>query len=736
MEYPWGVVKNLFWAVLAISMGAIYASLAFAGPDFVLRTLSSRPDMVSGEDALVELNGPIPSAGAVTLDGRNVTALFHATADGKGQVALVDRLRLGKNSIELRINGGVKTRLEIVDHPLEGPLLAGPHQQPFICQTEVNGLGSAHDSNCRAKTLVTYFYKSTDPSPEQISKVEGTGTRANVNLQFIPAGFKPYDLTGPMPEDLAQTVTSDGRTVKYIIRREIGTINRAVYEIEFLHQPGSPLSTPWSGPVAGWNGRLVYNFGEGCSAGYRQGTLGAGELTKQALLAVGYARVTSTLNGFGNNCNDRVSAETLSMVKEYFIKHFGSPVHTIGEGASGGAVQLYLIAQNYPGLLDGILPTNSFPDIVTIAESGGDCALLARALNKSEVNWTEAQKTSVSGFATWQTCRNWSIDSVPFADPRKCSDTLPKPLVFDRISNPAGARCDVYDNEISVFGRNPRTGVAYRPMDNVGVQYGLIAFNRGVIDAEQFIELNRRIGGYDVDGNIVSARTEAEPEAIRLAYDRGLVLTGGGGLSDVPIIDSNLWYSDDLADVHDHFRSLVSRARLMAANGRADNQVILVYPPPNIFPFYSPSFVGDYFQKIGERGRDLVIKMDQWLDRIAADGTASALSRSIARNKPADLVDSCIATDGERIVESVRYEGTGRCSQIYPPHGDPRLAAGAPLTDDVLKCSLKPVSASDYVRPLSADQLERLRTIFPSGVCDYRQSGVEQKRSLSTWQRF
>ena len=45
----------------------------------------------------------------------------------------------------------------------------------------------------------------------------------------------------------------------------------------------------------------------------------------------------------------------MMMVKERFIERFGVPDHTIGWGASGGSVQQHLIAQNYPGLLDGTI---------------------------------------------------------------------------------------------------------------------------------------------------------------------------------------------------------------------------------------------------------------------------------------------------------------------------------------------------------------------------------------------
>ena len=49
------------------------------------------------------------------------------------------------------------------------------------------------------------------------------------------------------------------------------------------------------------------------------------------------------------------------------------------------------------------------------------------------------------------------------------------------MKNPTGARCDVYDHAVNVWGKDPKTGFARRPLDNVGIQYGLGALNSGVI---------------------------------------------------------------------------------------------------------------------------------------------------------------------------------------------------------------------------------------------------------------
>jgi hypothetical protein len=701
-----------------------------AGQDFRLRTLSSRPDVISGGDVLVEADVPAQSAWKVSLDGRDVTKLFHPFAASGKAVALLSGLKQGRNVLTLHIKGEGESKLELLNHPLIGPIFSGPHQNPFICQTVENGLGPALDADCSAKSVVQYYYKSTASVAPMTPISEIAGKPDKYGL-----GFKPYPLDMPPPSDVAQTVTSGGATVPYIVRREIGTINRAVYDIRFLHQPGRPLPSPWMPPTPEWNGRLMYEFPGGCAAGYRQGVL-ASSLGENPMIARGYAYVTSTLNNPGTDCNDRISAETLSMVKEHFIKTYGVPVHTIGEGASGGTMELHLIAQNYPGLLDGIIVIASFPDLTTYAPEYTDCALLERALGTSKLQWAQAQKTAISGFATWHTCSGLSrfLSGVwPILDPTRCDEAVPRERVYDRLKNPHGVRCTIYDNEINVFGRDPRNGFARRPLDNVGVQYGLVAFNHLQINAQQFVDLNERTGGFDDDGNIVTARTQADPETVRLAYQRGLVLTGGGGLDGTPVIDWHS-YTDDLVDHHDHARAFLTRTRLIAANGNAENQVILMSPRPDYLALLIPGRESEVTAQEQEAG--IVMEMDRWLDKVEADSTTGTRAAKIYRDRPKGLSDSCVATDGELIVEPASYNGPGRCNQMYPAHGDPRIAAGSPLSNDVLKCALKPLNEADYAQPLNADELHRLQAVFPGGVCDYSRPGVGQDRTTLTWQKF
>jgi hypothetical protein len=705
--------RALFCAAALTILFGTYAAAATRGVE--IRVLSGRPDMVTGGDALVETAAA--DKFSATLNGQDVTKSFRPGKTAGTLVARLEGLRTGKNALEIKSSKGSAT-LELTNYPIAGPVFSGPHQKPFVCQTEQAGLGAPLDDDCAAKTVVTYVYKSTEPVATGAGRGRGAQTPG-----APPAGFKPFDPSGPRPSDLAQTTTSDGKTVDYIVRRERGTINRAIYEITILHDPSKPAPDPWTS-ASGWNGRLVYSFGGGCAAGYRQGLPGGA--INDELLKSGYAVAASSLNVFGNNCDDVISSETAMMVKEHFIEEFGVPVHTIGTGGSGGAIQQYMMAQNYPGLLDGLMPQISFSDN-SIYDGVIDCIALDHAFNSTKASFNDDQKAIISGFASFKTCTDsWMSRGAPTALANNqikavaCNPIIPKTLAFDPVSNPSGARCDYFDDMVNVYGKDPKTGAARRPLDNTGVQYGLAAFNAKQINFEQFVELNEVIGGHDVDGNLVPARDVADPVALKIAYQSGRINTGGGSLGTVPILDTRNYLDMD-ANLHDRFRSMVTRARLKAANGSADNMVTLMFPSKGTPPL---------------RAGELLASMNQWLDNVDKDKSNSSLAVKVARDKPADLKDACWTSEGEKIVEPLTYNAKGRCNDLYPAHADARIAAGAPLTDDILKCSLKPVDAKDYAQPLAPDQLAKLKTVFPQGVCDFKRPGIAQQRVDGTWHRY
>ncbi len=87
--------------------------------------------------------------------------------------------------------------------------------------------------------------------------------------------------------------------------------------------------------------------------------------------------------------------------------------------------------------------------------------------------------------------------------------------------------------------------------------------------------------------------------------------------------------------------------------------------------------------------------MNKWLDSIAAD-PAPLSTDKVVKHKPADAVDACWDATGKKIVEKATFDGKGKCNTLYPVHSEPRMIAGAGLTNDVLKCQLKQIDYAEY----------------------------------------
>src|SRR6266704_2898246 len=81
-------------------------------------------------------------------------------------------------------------------------------------------------------------------------------------------------------------------------------------------------------------------------------------------------------------------AETVLMMKEKIIESFGEIKFTMGDGCSGGSINQLTTASIYPGLLDGIQPSCTYPDAETTGIEVGDCALLVHAYNSDKWNAT------------------------------------------------------------------------------------------------------------------------------------------------------------------------------------------------------------------------------------------------------------------------------------------------------------------------------------------------------------
>jgi hypothetical protein len=685
------------------------------GPQGIsITTLSTRADLVTGGDVLVEMALP-PHAQQprVTLNGRDVSQLFH-----EARPVLLTGLPLGKSVLHAfgKPLGVPDATLELTNYPITDPVISGPHQTPFVCQTDTfklpdgSTLGPATDANCSAPTKVQYVY--------------------------LPKGakdLKPLADPTAIPADAARTTTTAGKSVPFVVRVETGTMNRGIYQNLVLHDPANdPAPTPFTPPPA-WNRRLIAIHGVGCPSGwYRQGgVMGVNPLTGAQLtrLGEGYAIFTNTLNHPTNSCNAFLAGETTMMGKEHFIEEFGVPAFTVSMGTSGGAYTSLQIADEFPGLFDGILINATFPDALSIALAGMDAHLLANYFSTIDANsFTPAQTVAMSGYQGMKAfldAANQSQRTDPIANrqdidgykPAVWNDAMPSPLKYDVGTNPHGARPTVFDASINLYGADPKTGFALRPFDNVGVQYGLAALRAGTITPAQFLDLNEKIGGFDQDANPVASRSVGDVAAIKRAYQGGVTLGGGGGLASIPVFDDGA-YNDERGYHYQWFHFAI-RERIAKQNGNADNHVMWRGPVQAEAAW--PVFI-------------------QWVANFKADTSTASPHDKAVNARVGAAVDGCWMVEEGKPKTFVPEPQTfsskpdSKCNAAYPSSAFTRFVAGGPIDANVLKCQLAPIDPKAYASFTPAE-LQRLRTIFPGGVCDFSKPGVNQTRVVP-WASF
>lgn len=717
-----------------------------------IKVLSNRADLISGGDALVEIVLPDDADASklmVTLGARNVSSEFPRRDNGRVMGLLTD-LAVGENVLTAQLPDAVGARITLTNHPIGGPIFAGPQVQPWTCSS------GAVDAQCNRPVVFSYWYMSVEsetfqpyydaehpfdpennpispPRPGLCSAVpdaiwdtipySDSGYVEDV-CKRTPANPLPSSESGPPPEtdkaDIATTTTDNGQVVPFIVRVETGVLDRETYKIAVLIDPSKPWNR-WA-PQPGWNRKLLITHGHGAGVTYGQGE-DFDPLEEDGSLGKGYLVMLTNMNNNGNHADVVMQAEAMIMTKEHVIEAYGDVLFTMGRGGSGGALTQQSVSNAYPGLYDGILVSQSFTDTWSTGLEIEDCALLINYwLDPTRwapgVVWTEAQKALVEGHLITTVClTTFQLAAYQnLYDPGvgvKCG--VPTSKKYNALTNPSGTRCTLQDYSVAVFGRRPSEnwsaverqigrGFANRAYDNVGIQYGLAALKSGLISTLQFVDLNVKIGSHDIDYTPQAIRTQADDEALNRVYRSGLI-NGANNMNKTAVIDTR---GTDPVEVHHHVRTWIMRARLDAANGNHDNHVS--WWGPAIVPTASgdSTFGGEAFRL-----------MDRWLKAIKKDTGADPIEVKVVRNKPSDARDRC--TDGRGNDLPVRTT-----CEIYD--ATPRMAAGGPLTDDVVKCQLRPLNRTDDygLLPFTDEQWAQLQSAFPTGVCDYTKPGVGQ----------
>jgi uncharacterized tannase-like protein DUF6351 len=703
-------------AVLGVALAAPAAAIAARG-ELRIEVLSNRADLISGGDALVQIDRPRDAAtAAVTadVDGRDVTQVF-SDAGGGRLTGLVTGLADGPNALTAALPDGRRARITITNHPIGGPVFSGPQVQPWVCNTQSPpansgtsptvtpvGLGPPRDAQCDTPPAISYVYK--DASSGQ---------------------FNAYDpKSPPAASAIATTTTDQGKTVPYIVRQEFGVQDRGIYALAVLADPGA------------WNHKLLTYFGASTAADHQQSQPSA--VLDDMSLSRGFMNANSSMNVNGQNTNQNVSAEALMMLKEHIIERYGPIRYTIGQGCSGGSYQ-YMVASMYPGLLNGIQPNCSYIDLWTTGSDVFDCGLI---MHYFEANPNQPWVPQIDGHKDPSDCAAWDALFYNAGDPTRGADNckLTDDVAYDPAARPRAVRCSIQDYQAAIWGPRPESewgpvekrigqGFAERPWGNAGVQYGLEALKAGQITPTEFADLNAKIGGLDIDHKPTASRSVVDEHTAEIAYRTGQV-TDARQLRTVPIIDLRAY--SETGEIHTSFYSYKARARLDKANGTHANQVIWTWPAAEPILGVAPP------QEIVLRS---FLLMDGWLSRIEADHSAASLADKVIRDKPADATDKCFAGPGSAAIAQpggtpmTEVPDPAQCKMLYPSYLDTRTAAGAPMTDDIIQCRRKPLDLKDYKATFSDAEVAQLRQAFPGGVCDYSQPGVAQRAS-EPWQTF
>jgi hypothetical protein len=169
-----------------------------------------------------------------------------------------------------------------------------------------------------------------------------------------------------------------------------------------------------------------------------------------------------------------------------------------------------------------------------------------------------------------------------------------------------------------------------------------------------------------------------------------------------------------------------TRARLRAANGHFDNQVMQVggrwgYTEDN------PDM------------RNIFQEMDRWIMGIKNDNSDIDPGQKVIANKPVTLIEACWDNSGEtrvKIEQEQSFAGNSRCNELYPAYPTPRIAAGATLANDVVSCQLRPINPADYSVRFTSDQSAELEAVFPQGVCNWSLGDASKARHQGAWISF
>ena len=447
------------------------------------------------------------------LNGSNVSDEFAIRADGRYEGEL-DGLRLGGNVISATAPGADSDQVAIRNHPNGGPVFSGPQVQPWVCQDGADG-------------------RPVQRSPATYDvPVQVVGRRRAVR-SLRPE--QPARRTSP------RRPRRPGKTVPFIVRIETGYQDRDQYKIAVLYQPGQAVDglgaaaavQPQAAdhPRRELRDRPPERGTRRASRATRWRSAAAGTSSPTTALGCGFAVMSTALDNAGHNCNivtagrvagdgqgapDRAATATLR--------------YTIGTGCSGGSLVQQQVANAYPGIYQGILPQCSFPDAWSTGQQLADYHLIRGYFEDptkwgTGVAWTPTQIARGRGppqprqldrlrHGLLDRRSAYPTDGCPgVAGCRRLQRRRPTRRralharrLHDQRLRPAARRACGAPAEQADRPRlrRPAARQRRRPVRARGAREGRRS------RPAQFVDLNAKIGGADIDINPTAERIDAD----------------------------------------------------------------------------------------------------------------------------------------------------------------------------------------------------------------------------------
>ena len=523
-----------------------------------IEVLSSRPELVTGGDALVRISGA-PSKPTRVGQRKGCVGGLQGRCEGR-----LDRPRRRAQGRRQRVvaKAGDEKSLTLTNHPINGTLFAGPQQEPFVCENETFGLDPRKGRELRGAEEGRVLLSQQGRRVETLQPGRGNARRHRHDQDHRRQGSPAHR---PPGEGRHQPLRLSHQHPARSGRRSAADADRALAGIGLERQADLQLRRRRAGELP--HGPRARHDDR-----HRQQVLHRGSRRRLCATASsprGYAVAAGSLNVMGTNNDDVKSAETAAKVKEHFIKQFGAPLFTIGHGASGGSMQQHLIANAYPGLLDGIMPARSYAGRDDVPAAALRLRAAAERVQDRR-HWTREQMDAVSG-KYWGYCvsNGTRYPNARHRQLRRGGQGRWSPTT----------RAEGQGRALHLPGQ-PGQYLRHRSEDRLRPQSvrqrrrAIWACRRSTTarsPSTQFIDINTRVGGLDINGKIVPQRMVGDPQALRRAYETGRVNAGTGGLAIDPRSSTSAPTSTAIplgarrrqdVDVHDGYHSAVMRARL------------------------------------------------------------------------------------------------------------------------------------------------------------------------------